>query len=217
MRRLSEGMLWEGMSLALISAKDHFEVGERAAVNCKYGIATSLMILSAEESTKSMGLLGYALTEKYDDRFIKPLFTSHRAKHDAAKAVMAMIRFMEITAETIHSVQSDPTIPETQKPAVFVERMTKRAKENVDGNKDDFGDLAFWQHAANELKNRGFYVDWCDGKWQSPGSMDEATYQDVRTRAESLIKVMNALIEQGGIAQVREAIANVRQEMPKAT
>jgi len=213
MRAISQETLWEGILLGDSTAKQLWEVGSHAAKDGKYGIATSLMILSAEESIKAMGLLAHALTGKPDDDFVRPLFSSHRAKHNAAKAIMFIVRIMEVMVENIHEVQEDQAIPEEKKPSVFFERMAKRANDNVNGSAKDFHDLQFWQHTANELKNRGFYVDWCQGKWRTPASIDEATYQDSQKRAEKFIQVMQAIIDQGGIAQIRERMVHSGKAM----
>jgi AbiV family abortive infection protein len=109
-----------------------------------YGHATALAILSAEESSKALVLLGHVTLEQ-DPSVLHDVFVKHAIKLSIA----------ERNSETIRSlIGSTGLFPDL-----------------ADGHPTStrISDLiGKWGPKANSLKQAGFYVSFAAGNWQSP-------------------------------------------------
>lgn len=91
--KLSKPDSLNGAREAIRQAKALHQLARNAADSQNYGIANSLMILSVEESIKSMILLAgyFSITLTFE---IKPFFSIHSAKHDQASGIQPMINLV---------------------------------------------------------------------------------------------------------------------------
>lgn len=123
MDNLSNDQIWNGAHLSLENAQDLYEIAEDLGKRGIYGAATSLMILSTEESSKCFGLLSYGINRVADNSSLRKYFRDHKHKHSSAMLFSLMSLLMEEMKEEIESIESDPNISPKECKDYFMTRM----------------------------------------------------------------------------------------------
>jgi hypothetical protein len=91
------------------------------------------------------------------------------------------------------------------------------AKRPGDTSPDDRWSRAAWWSDADTLKNRGFYVEFNGGKWQSPAGVTKATYERAREMAGAFVNVVANLVDEEDPAVRRELVLGVPEAAAEAT
>ncbi len=127
----------EGALYAYRNAQHLYKVASRMRAPSSAGLATSLFILSSEESAKSVALFKHA--EGIEDADVLPkVFRRHSAKHEITTNVSTVLHGL----------------------------LTTTGHHAVGCNLLDH--LATWPSRADEIKQRGLYVDYSEGEWKFP-------------------------------------------------
>jgi AbiV family abortive infection protein len=169
------------------SAQSLFETAEDAALKKRYGIANSLMILSAEECIKSAILLAgyFNVTLPLD---VEPFFKDHKTKHDQAAEIQPVINFVWTIREVYINILRDRkssygTVFNMALTHLFATIGFKIGSENIQAK--DFGK---WWKGANTQKNNGFYVGFFNDKWNFPSNATEDTYLQTLDMARPFVE-----------------------------
>ena len=172
--KLSQSELLEGFNLSFANSKKLFYAAEELSCKDFISPAISLMILSAEEASKSIIFLYKFENPKVDfDIDIFQLFTYHDYKLGLLKDiyeafVVSNLRFFKCMANNMKS--SFGNIGEFDKYyKVFDKEIRNLEKINL--NK-----ITSWLEIANSLKLKGLYLDYKKGKWISPDTLKIEKY-----------------------------------------
>ncbi|CCH01948.1 hypothetical protein FAES_3942 [Fibrella aestuarina BUZ 2] len=211
----TEANLLEGGRLCFANAEVHFECADHIATLGHYGMASSHLVLAAEEAVKSFvcwaKLFGLDMPDKVDK-----YFSQHSPRHNAARELYSLFRDVLAIQDQIkalvprlgiafvteqldkgitldeHFIQT--TLVEALAPQVALEtgRLLLEQKASHDLYQERI-DRKWWNN-ANGLKNRGFYVDHEDNKgWLLPQQISKAEYQDSRERVDRVLTVLEQM------------------------
>ncbi len=136
----------------------------------KYGLACSLLVLSVEEYVKCVILTAGFFNVKTDTD-ISLFFRDHKTKHRHAAEMQSLLN-------SIHNVLDSfkKMIKESKHVALDISiiLLLHNVLEKFLKSERDFEK---WWKDADKLKKTGFYVDYTDGNWQLPSSVNFETYQ----------------------------------------
>ncbi|MEZ0538939.1 hypothetical protein [Fibrella arboris] len=213
----TEEKLLEGCRACFTNAKVHFDCAQRIAESDHYGMASSHLILSVEEAIKGFvfwaKIFNLTMPEKVD-RY----FSQHEPRHTAARELYGIFRdLMEaqqemkaVVARLGTSMVQKHIIAGTTLDEAFVKStlikdlaqeitleigrmlLEKQANVNIEQERID----RKWWKAANNLKNRGFYVDYDVNKgWILPENIAEGEYIDSLQRVSNILGSLERLGE----------------------
>lgn len=209
MTKLTNGQVIEGANLSIKNAQELYSVAEGLGKDGSYGLASSLMVLSAEESIKAFGMLGRGVYEKKWGSDLKKFFRSHKHKHDNAGFFLVMCNFMEEIIQEIEDIENDPNITPEECKAVIIKKFQASILEKLKNSDEKFISIVNWQVSADDIKKQGFYVDFSNEKWNSPNSVTENTYIQYRDIALNLLRKMQHGIENVSIEELEKSYSKI--------
>lgn len=186
----------KGGSLCLENAKDHFQCAETIAMNNLFGIASSHLVLAAEEASKAYILLVRSIMGNKEQESFKELFRSHELKQGTSSALSVLMLLFGTLRENIFDWQfeySKEDLDNDTKLAEFRKRRDNAVNQHMDWlkkqlNEDSMiGRLSAWWKRANNLKNSGFYVDLVNSKWLSPKDISKDKFYESKEHIKYLI------------------------------
>lgn len=172
---LSEEKLIEGLKLSYENSENLFKAAEELAAKNFTSIAISLVILSAEEALKTLiFIIGINKKEFANEFDVQKLFSSHCYKHDLLEDLFEI--FIQIQYKVAEILQSfineleieNETIKDWKK--TFNDNYKRRT---ITLNSDD---IISWWECANDLKIKGFYLDYRNNEWISPKTLNREDY-----------------------------------------
>jgi len=193
---LDLNLLWEGTSLCCKNATALLSVSKEAAKQHLYGSATSLAILSAEESAKGLGLMIQGISTNPKDISIKKYFYDHKHKHNAGAAIMMGMKLMDIITSEISSIE-EKSLKDTDKGSILVSRLIDVAEQELSGERKTFYDLDQWRSNADTAKKDGFYVSLKNNKWVSPNDISEDIFVTYKRRANDMLHICTEIHTMG--------------------
>lgn len=202
--------LWDGARLCVANARDLFDTASESASMGRFGVATSLAVLSAEECAKSYALLARAVSGNTEATQLKAYFTSHKAKHEMGSAVLTLFRIVNRLQSIALEVASDESIANDEKGGHLISRISEWSDAEVDGRENIAEDIAAWRKNADRAKQNGFYVDQVVGGWHSPAHICESEYIFRRDYALQWLMILESIFEYGSLAEFRRAIDDAR-------
>ncbi len=172
--KLSQIELLEGFNLSFANSKKLFEAAEALSSKDFISPAISLIILSAEEASKSIVFLYKFENPKNDFNIdIYQLFTYHDYKLGLLKDiyeafVKSTLQFLKYMTNDMRSSLGE--IEEFDKfNKIFNKKIRDLEKINIDK-------ITSWLEIANSLKLKGLYLDYKKGKWISPDKLTRKNY-----------------------------------------
>lgn len=149
----------EGARHAYMNAQSLYRAATRIRAPELQGLAVSLFILSCEECSKVISLAKHS--EGIEDlEILKLVFHRHKAKHEIASDISAMLH--DLLIATGHHKEGCCDISER---------------------------ISTWISRADEVKQRGLYVDFADNEWKLP----KDTSMDDRAFAKFICQTMLAM------------------------
>lgn len=173
----------QGSELALNNAGNLFGVAELAAKSAQYGVATSLLILSAEEAIKA----GMLLIKQCDPSLglddIGDYFSKHPVKHRMIASIEIWHSFFDIMLnarlEPIIALSSKVKLPSKKELKEArdqgVQNLIVALEQLASGASELYSNQAWW-NGANIQKNQGLYVNIVGQNWEAPGSITKNDY-----------------------------------------
>lgn len=142
------------------NADDLFTVAKCAAEKWKYGCATSLLILGAEEYSKAIIVLLHAhcVNVFHIDQAVK-VFRDHKSKHDVASA----FELLNLLAPVIKIVEcfSKSSLKNVEGILNWIVQLSSELSEGLSETERIFDNLDWWKN-ADEFKQKGFYSNYDD-------------------------------------------------------
>jgi AbiV family abortive infection protein len=176
---------WEGLRLALENAQRHLLCADALAGIAQHSVATSHLVLAAEETVKGAVFWAIAMKAPLPEREIRELLSNHNVRHELADGIIVIDLVFgglvnALTPFHPSDFSSDAEFREARMAAVkrhceaLTERFTSNASDDVLLRGRE------WWPVASQLKNRGFYVDYVAGQWTSPSDLTMAEYELAR-------------------------------------
>lgn len=203
--KLQREVAFKGSKLSLENAKNHFEAGDILAEKGKYGLATSHVILSAEEIAKSFFLLGRYWMPDYEDYNYKKLFYDHKPKQFIASLAsffglmlekgnpfpfpIGDILFNELPDLNEEEIEHlvDTKQDRAQKAIGWLKAQLKPGSETEQ--------VSNWWEEVNNRKNAGFYVNFEKEQWTTPNLFTKEDYKRAYNYVSGMIEFMDKMLE----------------------
>lgn len=142
------------------------ETAKYAAENNNYGVATSLMILSIEEVIKAQVLFFQGVGIRvHRIKNANKIFSSHKDKHQVA----TQLQFSKIIEGFIKAINYEPKEKKYKTGVRFMDSLLGGLHDIVNilqpvtlisKSIDQMSANVEWLKKANDIKNKGFYVDY---------------------------------------------------------
>lgn len=169
---IPQGKLFEGFRLCRDNARQLFSGADTIATN-NPGLANSLLILCAEECVKCFVL--FAVCAAIPVPFlIKPIFSKHTAKHVTGKELHEVVR---ITSNVLGLFA-----PKGKGKSLLALALDIAG---VSGS-----DEVRWWDSANEMKNKGLYIDYQNGQFHSPADIGSDSFDAGRMIVARFITIL---------------------------
>jgi AbiV family abortive infection protein len=198
--------------LGIANARNLFNAAVECAERGRFGVATSLAVLSAEECTKSYALLARAISGSGEEVHLRTYFTSHKAKHEMGATVLTLFRIIDRLYTITLEVALDKSVSDEERAGNLISRVSEWSDAEVSGRENVAGDIAAWKKDADRAKQKGFYVDRLDDRWHSPAHVSETEYIFRRDYALQFIDILEAIVEYGSLAELRQAFEHLGGE-----
>lgn len=186
---------WNGFILCIENSRRLFDAARLLADREFYGQAGSLMVLSAEESAKGVGIASLFFSPAEMRPRLKRYFRDHSFKHDFAGAFIALTSLVNGMMDEVLDIEQDSEISNAECTKELLSRMMRRLEHYLSEEDDLFKDVKAWQLEADLVKQRGFYVDFRDGAWRSPADLGVDTYTAMWKKAEYLLRLLELVVE----------------------
>lgn len=174
----------KGINFCIENAQTLFDFANHAKIIVNLGLSNSLFILSCEESIKAFAIYNAFLFD--DNRDVAPIFKSHIEKLIILKEGY---EFMSSETKAMYKSfkQAKKELPKAKN--AEIEKRAKKLhkkyhKEIFDQIKEKEIKLnKEWWNKANLNKQRGFYVQFEEGKWISPSDFTESEVNETAQKA----------------------------------
>jgi len=174
------------------NGSQHLRVSELLASQGNFGFAVSHLVLGAEELIKALILLFLNSDRHFISHSNKEkLFANHCFKHVNIKKFL-----LALTRESMDDYDANwfdyyfngnPNNNFQQKAYVLCKLLNL---EQIDEN--DIEQIIFLLNDANDLKNKGFYVDY-DNTWITPENINSETFKDYSNISLTLMRFVKPL------------------------
>lgn len=194
---------WDGANFAARNASDLLESSELISVTGRYGVATSLAILSTEESMKAVTFASLALQDATSSNPYKKMLSDHKKKHASVAIALSLAKIFEVTKHIIEEIESDSSIPRESRVAELVNRSTAYSKELLKDS-SSLARLRDWQDSADHIKKAGFYVDEVAGRWTCPFKISESEWQSKSAVAREMKACIDLVLSFPDLEKLRK-------------
>lgn len=169
------------------NAKEHLEISDLLANNKKYGSAITHAILASEEMTKAFILFvnGKGIRLNNTKGFVS-FFYGHQPRHKLANFMTLLYLFFKPFSEILKIVQEKGL-------EINEEQIKKVLDINESMFKDSFTGIDWWLSADN-LKNRGLYVDY-NNQILRPNDLNADDFKTSIKVVMSYIMQVNGIID----------------------
>ena len=177
-----------GAKHCIDNAQSLFKSGRSIGEKSNYGHGCSMLVLSIEEAVKCLVLIAKFFNVEVPDSAIK-VFYDHKYKHGQGKEIQPLLSTIEWLSKNIKDLRKTSKILILDLGILFLFQgvLDKFLKEN-DKNKE-------WWISANSLKNAGLYVNYIDGSWRTPESVDPLIFARTLKIARSFVETL-AVVKQ---------------------
>lgn len=197
MNDIKPQVLWDGVETTYKNSQVLLCGARDASLRNSYGLASSLAVLSAEESVKALGIVSQCLTFDKEVIKLKKYFRSHSHKHKAGLIFIGTIMFSNYLMSEVDIIESDENIPNEEKMEHFLEKAKNLTEKDVSVELDTFTKALSWSKSADSVKQEGLYVDYKNGKWISPSQVSHETYEVQIEFSETLLRLLSGIVELG--------------------
>ncbi|PSR55914.1 hypothetical protein AHMF7605_21620 [Adhaeribacter arboris] len=185
--------LLSGACYSFENGKNHLLLSEAAANMQFYGFAVSHVILASEELIKALILIGL----NNDIYFISPverdkIFRNHSFKHLNIEEFLLSLTGYYITDYEYnwqyYFFTPHNALSKFQSTAIFLSKALKLG-ELTEEEAEMLSELI---KGANNLKNKGFYVDY-QKDWMIPEDVDKICYQKYKNLSDKLLQFISPI------------------------
>ncbi len=207
----------KGFNLSLENGKALLKVADLAVSENQFGIASSLNILAAEEIIKATLILMKDFLTEYDIFDFHKIFENHAVKHSLIKDHILLFddffkkdkEYLERNKQLYDIVEKlPPTVRNSFKENAKILYQTKSLTEEYNLSSEDISSAISWCEKANNLKNRGFYVDLKGSTWLSPSDFTKEQYEVEYRYTRTLLNWLEALQHILGTPGLKQFVKN---------
>ncbi|MEZ4720664.1 MAG: AbiV family abortive infection protein [Flavobacteriales bacterium] len=181
----------QGFRHSIINARNQFEHALQIAESEHYGLASSILVISAEESMKAYAILSRALFPFIEFENYNKVFRDHKFKIESIRGLVAMDALFQ--AAMIHIQEPKIKALETDSSNMSairkqgIDNMVKWLDDDIQGRSDFDTELIWWKKAQS-LKERGFYVSDKSATWVTPDSVTKAEFDQTKEYVSRILK-----------------------------
>jgi AbiV family abortive infection protein len=174
----SDSQVSEGANLALTNARRHMRVAEVLGAERLFGPASTHVVLALEELAKSWVLTFIVIGVDVPKSLRSDVMKKHTTRHSLA--------FGTLFSKAIRSLVFSAIARSHRSGDGSLKQMKKELKKEARSSR--FTATLEWIIDANDLKNRGLYVDFDGKKWSHPGRISKKSFLFGYQIAEGLLR-----------------------------
>lgn len=191
-----------GAELMLSNALNLRSSAEDLARSERYGYATALLFLAAEEALKAVVYYSAGNGIDPDPDGVENYHKSHKKRHGLARALLVSFYYAEKTGSKMDNRGAlGQAIAEVIKQLV--------ADVQNDELPEQVRTVLQWWKRANDLKQRGMYVDEEPDGWSAPSEVSQDTYKEAYESVKPIIngaRFIRVLERSGYITEFRRML-----------
>jgi AbiV family abortive infection protein len=201
-KTLSNKSLIDGIRHCFDNSNNLFDSAIVLKRNKKFGVATSILILSIEALIKSLSLLNMLVSDNDDKEMVKEIFESK----DLHKNRLEFALFMNVYLQSVNFEKIGQAIESNENPEDFLSSFFSETNMTKIFNKveKEKQTLNNWFSHANENKNLGLYVAFNNNKWYTPDKITSEDFKKSLKETKSIRKKLSFLI--AGILSIEDEI-----------
>lgn len=220
MSLMNQDTYLKGFHLTYENARRLFDAAEALEHKKEFAIASSLLVLAAEEGAKAYTSLSqYLYPEKPIKDFDKS-FSDHKHKLEAIRNFRGLLNIVKIFSDLYYT----PIAKSIINPEKDLEKAREESFQNLfsalkseaeSDNSEIAKENIWWKH-AKELKEKGFYVSLNkkNGQWKSPSSIKKQSYIITKSYVYDFLKQIELLYNLDfENPLIIEMIANLKSEL----
>lgn len=211
MTDISTDKAWYGAKLCINNAQELFTAADKLGKDSMFGLATSLLVLSSEESAKAFGLLINVNFDQNSSIELQKYFKSHKHKQDIASLFLALL---SMTEELFEAINLEDSYLQENNIKLINELKEKVIKSQTD-SENGLNLIVEWQSSADNIKKRGFYIDYTDDGWQTPKDISEDTYVRYRDIALKLLKTIKLTLDNSSLEEFKIVFNDLKAKVEK--
>lgn len=196
---------WNGAQYAAENAADLLAAAKSMAERRKYGLASSLAILSSEEYAKSVALIMESSGLEHTAHPIGAYFRDHKVKHLTGIFYFTLVQVALYVKNVITEIEQDSSVSMADRSHVLLQRFQMDLERLLESQSDPFSEIYEWSASADIAKQRGLYVEYRDDRWYRPYDILEPEYEEQLRVAEGLAFGVTKVFEYVTHEDVRKA------------
>ncbi len=183
--------LWNGFSKCYKNAEELYKSAKTLYKKKLYGSACSLMVLSTEESAKACCLFEIFISGDQKGQDLKKCFRQHKHKHNIIYNTLFWHGLMEVFYKHMSSVKEDRKIDKDDYRKESLSRICDTLKDWTENKENDPSlENSKWKKLADDIKKKGFYVDYENDTWLTPQDLNKDDYLFTENRAKKMINML---------------------------
>src|SRR5438105_7215441 len=188
----------QGALLALTSARRHLRAADTLSKTRLYGPACSHVILSLEELAKSWTLTLIGMGIDIPKKLVGEVLRNHDARHAITFTTLYGFMIQNMVGLAARRVQKRYRVKDNPRELQLeFEREVQKVFRSLrykSQSRNPLLALVRLTSGANELKNRGLYVDFDGNDWTHPGRLSKKEFATAYDIAKALIQVLGQTI-----------------------
>ena len=191
-----------GAELMLNNALGLRSSAEELARSERYGYATSLLILAAEEALKAVVYYSAGNGMDLDPDGLETYQRSHKKRHGLARALLVIVYYVD----KIGSEADDWGAVGEDIVEVFKKLFTDVQNNDVP---EQVRTVLHWWKRANDLKQKGLYVDGEPDGWSTPCKVSRDIYDETYEAVKPILdgaRLIRVLERRGCITDLRRTL-----------
>jgi len=187
---LTESEINIGFEIILMNANIHFDSAKILAKQKYFGLAISHLILASEEAIKAIFFLRKKLFPDQEVD-ISGIFSSHKMKHETAIEIADLVKNFQVDLRKtmIEDLKNRPDVD--MKVKLLIEKENELVNNKF--NELTAEKILNWWNQADNLKQKGFYVDYINNCWTSPVDIDLNEYENSYTITGQYLGFINLI------------------------
>lgn len=181
-----------GAVLALTNARRHLRAADALAKRRLFGLASSHVVLALEELAKSWTLTLVGMGIDVPKKMLADVMYKHDVRHTIifgslySFVIQGLIVLAGKRVQQRHRIKDYP--PELRPEFVREVKLLFKSLGSRSRKENPVYAVLQLTGGANDLKNRGLYVDFDGKKWIHPGSLSEKDFSDAYEIAKLLLR-----------------------------
>ena len=195
--------LWKGAIEATINVRNLFLASEALCEVNHYGLATSLVILSAEEAIKGMTCAYCSISESKDESKINQDLLNHTIKHELGLDYYCLHHMAARVLKFALYLDGRDDFTDDRKQKIIIDYVNKYQKEVEEKKFPEIAVVEGWRKNANRIKNECLYVGRYKDHWRNPSNTSIKTYKRQKKVSRYFVEAAEASILHNEVDELR--------------